>query len=250
MESLITVIIPVYNHAAAFRRSWRSLMAQVYRPLEVIIIDDGSSDDIESALREAKEELAGKADSSKVTLQIIKQKNQGAAAARNRGWQEARKGEFVIFWDADTLAPRDMLAKMKKQLDESPVAAYAYASYRFGWKIMKSQPFAADRLKRVNYIDTTALIRSEVLMDLARPFDETLQRFQDWDLWLTLLEQEKKGIFTPDLLYTKIVHGRKGYSQWLPKWVYYLPWKTKKVYAYEAAREIVLRKHHLFSASG
>ncbi|OGH90192.1 MAG: hypothetical protein A2537_03520 [Candidatus Magasanikbacteria bacterium RIFOXYD2_FULL_36_9] len=77
------------------------------------------------------------------------------------------------------------------------------------------------------------------------PFDESIKRFQDWDLWLTMLEQNKIGIFVPQILYKKIVHGRKGISNWLPSWLYKFPWKIKKVADYEQAKEIIFKKHGL-----
>ena len=106
---------------------------------------------------------------------------------------------------------------------------------------MLSRPFSAEKLKELNYIDVTALIRR----NQAVPFDQKIKRFQDWDLWLTMLEQNKTGIFVPEILYKKAVGVRQGISQWLPRFVYKLPWKIKAVKEYEAAREIVLQKHGL-----
>ena len=104
----------------------------------------------------------------------------------------------------------------------------------------KASSFDKNFLKQNNYIDTTSLIRRSDFPG----FDESLKRFQDWDLWLAMLEQGKKGIFIPKVLYKKII-SNGGISFWLPSFVYRLPWKIGKVKKYEEARAIVARKHGL-----
>lgn len=220
-------------------RCLRSINQQTYRPLKIIIVNDGSTDNFLEVIKNL---------SLNLDFKVINQKNLGAAAARNRGFKES-SGEYVIFWDADTVAKPEMLAKLASWLGENPNASYAYSQFRFGWKKFNCQPFNGDDLKRYNYIDTTSLIRREALINLptinSGPFDESLARFQDWDLWLTLLEQNKTGIFIAEVLNTKIVQGRKGISSWLPKLSYQLPWKSRRVKEYAKARKIILIKHHL-----
>lgn len=233
-NSLISIIIPVYNHAHTLERSFDSIVAQSYRPLEVIVVDDGSTDNLQTIIGKIKFKIKD------LDFKFVQQKNFGAAAARNHGLQEA-KGEYVIFWDADTIARPEMLERLKKQLDEHPEASYAYCRYKFGWKKMKSQEFSAEDLKKYNYIDTTSLIRkADVTV-----FDESLKRLQDWDLWLTLLEKNKTGVFVPEVLFKKLVRGRSGISSWLPSFIYRLPWKIRSVREYEEARSVVLKKHRL-----
>jgi len=231
---LISIIIPVYNHADSLRRSVESILAQTYRPLEIVVIDDGSTDELEKVLLE----IVTLANQKQIDIKVIHQKNCGAPAARNKGFIES-KGEYVIFWDADTIGKPEMLLKMVEALEQHPEASYVYSGFKFGWKNFRGCVFSEDNLRENNYIDTTSLLRREDFI----PFDETLKRFQDWDLWLNLLEKNKIGFFIPEILYKKIVSGRIGISQWLPSFVYRLPWKTKAVKAYDRAREIILKKH-------
>ena len=233
---VISVIIPVYNHASVLKQCLVSLVGQTLLPGEVIIVDDGSTDDFEKVAAEISNDERLK----KLNIKIIRQQNRGAGAARNRGFAESA-GELVIFWDADTIARPEMLEKMKTTLDASPGASFAYSRFKFGWKTMKSRPFDPDALKKENYIDTTSLLRR---MDFSG-FDESLKRFQDWDLWLTLLEKNKTGVFVPEVLFKKLVGGRKGMSHWRPSLFYRLPWKLKAIKEYETAREIVRLKHGL-----
>ena len=236
MNNLISVIIPVYNHSGTLEKCVGSIISQSYRPIEVIIINDGSTDGFEVV---AGKILAGM-QRPDLNVIIINQQNQGAPAARNRGFA-ASKGDLIIFWDADTVAEPAMLAKMKMALENNPAAAYAYSSFKFGWKKFACRAFNADELKKNNYIDVTSLIRRADFSG----FDESIKRFQDWDLWLTMLEKNKTGVFVPEILYAKIVGQRAGISRWLPRFFYRLPWVTKEVRRYRSARSLVLEKHGL-----
>ncbi len=243
MNPLISIIIPVYNHAHTLKKTIEDIFRQTYRPLEVIVVNDGSTDDFETVADECIDFVQTHFIGMGSMLSVLSQENKGAPSARNLGFANS-KGEYVIFWDADTLASPQMLEKMFTALQNNPQSAYAYSQFKFGWKVIKSQNFDAEKLKQVNYVDATSLVRRSVLS--AKPWDETLKRFQDWDLWLSLLAQGKTGVFIPEVLFGKVVKGRVGISNWMPSFMYKLPWKTKRVRKYEEAKAIVLRKYGLF----
>jgi glycosyltransferase involved in cell wall biosynthesis len=231
---LISIIIPVYNHAHTLRAVFASILSQTVKDIEIIVINDGSTDDFSGAMKNILLNSIYK----NLKIKVIEQENGGAPVARNRGFRES-SGEYVIFWDADTIADSNMLQKMLQALQNNPTVSYAYSGFKFGWKIFKSQKFDKEKLKQVNYIDVTSLLRR---MDFPG-FDESLKKFQDWDLWLNLLQKNKTGVFIPEILYRKIVSGRVGISQWLPKCFYRLPFKTKTVKKYDKWKEIVLNKY-------
>jgi glycosyltransferase involved in cell wall biosynthesis len=233
---LISVIIPIYNQARVLRRSLVSLLQQTYRPLEVIIVNDGSTDNFSSVM----DEILASDRFKDLKIKVINQSNQGGPAARNHGFNES-VGQYVIFWDADTIAKPEMLEMMYRALVENPNASWAYSQFCFGWKKMRGAEFDFETLKKNNYIDVTSLIRRNDFV----PFDEGLKRFQDWDLWLTLAKQGKSGKFIAKVLYKKITNP-VGISSWLPSFFFQLPWKTTKVKKYEAATQIIKQKHHLF----
>lgn len=236
MSDLISVIIPLYNHAHTLASSLDSLLAQDYRPLEVIVVDDGSTDNISQVWENIM--ASGKYD--ELGLKMYREDNAGAPTARNYGFKLS-VGAYVIFWDADTIGRPDMLSSMKSKLDANSGVAYAYSGFKFGWKRFHCRPFDADELRWVNYIDVTSLIRRDDFPG----FDESVKRFQDWDLWLTMLEKNKIGAFVPKILYTKLVGKRMGISSWLPSFVYRLPWKTRAVKNYDSAKQLIQKKHNL-----
>lgn len=227
----ISVIIPVYNHARELEKTLASVFGQTYRPLQVVIVDDGSTDDLETVLARWQEQPE---------LKIVHQENQGAAAARNRGFR-ASSGELVIFWDADLLAQPRMLEKMVAVLAAKPEISFVYSSFYFGWKKFPGQTFNLEALWQANYIHTTALLRCEHFFG----FDESLQKFQDWDLWLTMAEAGHRGYWLNEYLF-KIKTRRNGYSNWLPSFIYRFPWlpiPALKKYVYW--RNVIRKKHHL-----
>lgn len=229
----ISAVIPCYNHASSVGRCLESIFAQTYPDIEVIIVDDGSTDDLDRALKPYQ----GK-------FRLVRQENKGGPAARNRGFRES-SGELVLFCDADIVWIPEAFAKLAAALDAHPEAAYAYGSFKFGWKTFGLWEFDASRLRRHNYIHTGSLIRRERFPG----FDEALKRFQDWDLWLTMLERGDVGVWVPEIL-CRVMVKRGGISSWMPKIVYRIPWgkigwKPKRVAAYEAAASIIKKKHRL-----
>ncbi len=230
-KSLISIIIPVYNQAQELEQALFSIKNQTYKNIEIIIEED--------------------------------KLHEGAPVMRNRGFTKA-KGEYIIFWDADIVAVPQMLEIMKKCLDGNLKASFVYCDYKFpisnfsrqstGSRIssgqfpinIKSQIFNIQKLKENNYIHSTSLIRRQA----AIKWDESLKRFQDWDLWLTMAEQGKNGVYIPETLFTIISKGTM--SSWLPKFAYKKPWKwlpgfREKVKKYEEAKKVVVQKHHLFT---
>ncbi|OGL71113.1 hypothetical protein A3B32_02540 [Candidatus Uhrbacteria bacterium RIFCSPLOWO2_01_FULL_53_9] len=230
---MISVIIPAYNHASSVNRCLDSLFQQTGVEMEIIVVNDGSTDSTRAVLERYADRVT-----------VIQQKNLGAAAARNRGAQLAR-GHFIIFVDADATFEPHALSLLKQALEEDPKAGYAYSDFRFGFKRFRTGPFDANRLKKMNFIHISALIRHELFPG----FDESIKRFQDWDVWLTLLERGISGVYVEGTL-MHVTIERAGISSWLPKGSYRSPWKflpglRHRVQAYEQARNVIVRKHNL-----
>ncbi|MFH1326332.1 MAG: glycosyltransferase family A protein [Candidatus Falkowbacteria bacterium] len=236
MNNLISVIIPVYNKSEELRASLASLLSQTWQDYEVIIVNDGSTDNSVLVIDELKHKFYNK----KIRFKIIQQNNQGSNNARNRGFKESR-GEYVIFWDADIVASPEMLIKMYDKLQENSEAKYAYSSFIFGKKKFKLWEFDEEKLKKIPYIHSTSLMRRAYFPG----WDARIDRLQDWDLWLTMLQRGYKGVWVPEFLFTVLTeHGTM--SSWFPKILYKLPVaKSKEVKKYKEAVNTIRRKHQI-----
>ncbi len=103
MEALVSVIIPVYNVRLYLREALDSVLAQTYRNLEILVVDDGSDDRSEAICDEYAEKDA--------RIAVIHQKNKGLSGARNTGLDIVR-GDFIAFLDSDDAYCPNMLRMM------------------------------------------------------------------------------------------------------------------------------------------
>jgi len=228
---LISIIIPVYNDTTHLGEVLSALEKQTFSNLEIIIVDDGS----QTAVGERQ---------SSLPILWLRQEHKGAPAARNFGFAHS-KGNYVLFLDADVICSPEMLEKLHEGLQKNLEARYSYCDHYRGVKRIPARSFDAHALRRNNYITTMSLIRREDFIG----FDESLKRFQDWDLWLSLLAQNKVGVYVPGFLWRSYT-SRSGISTWMPSFAYrfpfrYVPFFSKQVKAYEEAKRIVQEKHHL-----
>ena len=115
-EGVVSVVIPVYNGEALLAAAIDSVLEQDYRPIEIIVVDDGSTD------RSAAVASAYSA------VRCIRQENRGLAAARNVGLREA-SGEFVVFCDHDDLLLPNALARGVDHLRAHPDCAFAFGHF-------------------------------------------------------------------------------------------------------------------------
>jgi glycosyltransferase involved in cell wall biosynthesis len=150
----VSVVIPCYNGAKFLRETLDSVLAQTYPVLEVLVIDDGSTDD-----------SAAIAESFGPPIRVIRQPNQGESVARNRGIDEA-KGEWIAFLDADDLWDAQ---KIHKQMDFSllhpEVMCIHTAWKRFGLNesiptALPTQAISSLSLEEILSTDTPPLISS------------------------------------------------------------------------------------------
>jgi len=135
----------------------------------------------------------------------------------------------------------EMLETMLNTLKENPSAGFCYSSFNWGKKKFLLWPFDAEKLKIGPCINIASLIRRECFPG----FDETLKRFQDWDLFLTIVERGRAGVWANKTLYTVNLGGNQTMSRWLPALAYkFLPW-LPAVKKYNQAKAIIFKKHKL-----
>ena len=179
MLPIVSVIIPVYNRSSTIARSVESALAQTFQALEVIVVDDGSSDATRDRVESIQDER----------LRLIRhESNRGAAAARNTGMQ-ASQAKYIAWLDSDD---EWLPEKLQTQLDVLQHAAPdVRACYSAHERIEQGRtrvhlPRQNDRKKLFLGCDlgpgTTLLFERTVLEEVGY-LDESLGRYEDWD-WL------------------------------------------------------------------
>lgn len=137
MAAVVSVIIPVYNAERYVREGLDSVLAQTYRGLEVICVDDGSTDGTAAILRDYA--------SSDSRVRLVAHERSTAGAARNAGYALAT-GEYVIFLDADDVYAPTLIAELVSGLEETgaDISVCRYALYRDG----SARPSFAEGVRR------------------------------------------------------------------------------------------------------
>lgn len=232
---MISIIIPLYNREKTIVKTLESIARQSYQVLEVIIVNDGSSDNSERVVAQYLKNIK-----NNISYYFFNQANAGAPAARNAGFRKS-KGEYILFCDADVVLEPFALETMLQALNDNPGASYVYSSFNWGKKLFKLDEFNPEKLKKMPYIHSLSLIRR---IDFpASGWDESLKKFQDWDLWLSMLKEEKIGLWIPQVLFTVETGGT--ISSWLPSFAYKLFPFLPAVKKYKKAMKIIKEKYGL-----
>lgn len=232
---MISIIIPLYNQSDKILKCLESIATQTYVNYEIIIVNDRSSDKLSDVIRKTKNDFGIKIE----WLHNIE--NHGAPYSRNKGFRKS-KGGYLLFCDADVILRNDSLELMLDTLNNHPEASYVYPSFKYGRKLFKLWNFDADKLRQMPYIHSSALIRREHFPE--KGWDESLKKLQDWDLWLTMLDEGHSGLWINEVLF-QVDGGGHTMSSWLPSFAYKLMPFLPSVKKYKKAMEIVKRKHNI-----
>jgi glycosyltransferase involved in cell wall biosynthesis/ubiquinone/menaquinone biosynthesis C-methylase UbiE len=180
-RDVVSVVIPCFNQAHYLGEAIESVIAQSYRKVEVVVVDDGSLDNtVEVAARYAD-------------VKYVRQDNRGLAAARNLGLRRSN-GQFLVFLDADDRLQPEALAINVAALHERPECAFVYGEFRHvgvdgrvqeEWTRPAMSGDAYCALLRGNHIGMhgTVMYRRAVFHTV-RGFDESLAACEDYDLFL------------------------------------------------------------------
>lgn len=213
LSPTVSIIMPCYNGAKHLDESIGSVRAQTLRDWELIVVDDGSTD---NSLR--KLNALAEADPR---ITVLSQKNAGASAARNSGLRVA-KGRFIAFLDSDdTWSPR-FLELMSVSLDTNAEAGIAYCGWQnLGLTGGRGLPFTPPEYENPAKLETLlegcrwpihgALTRAALIRDCGG-FDEALTSCMDYDLWLRL-GTEHKLLRVPAVLAYYHHHGGDQITQ-------------------------------------
>ena len=203
----ISVVITNYNYGRYLPEAIESVLAQTHQNMEVIVVDDASTDGSSEVL----ERVLGQAGAIPRKRVLLKH-NVGLATGRNLAIGMAR-GEFVFILDADNRLLPDCFERHVRAARESGADA-VYAIIRmFGAapvvdRFLSDAPFNTERLSRGNYIDAMALFRRSALVEVGLfSADPILYGWEDYELWLRFAAQRRKVEFVPTVLSEYRIHG-------------------------------------------
>jgi len=193
----VSVVIALYNHGRYLPDALASVGNDGYEDREIIVVDDGSTDD---SLDVAQEWVRANPDVRARVLAVPV--NTGLPMARNTGIAAAR-GEFCFILDADNAVLPGGIRQLVDALDGDPAAAFAYGILQnFGSHgplgLMGVYPWEPARLATGNYIDAMSLIRRAVLAQVGGySTDRRLYGWEDYDLWCRIAEAGGYAIHLP-----------------------------------------------------
>lgn len=222
-QPLVSVIVPVYNRAGIVSRSLASLCRQTYGNLEIIVVDDCSTDDLEEVISQIGD--------ARIRL-IRRDVNGGAGAARNTGISTA-SGDFIAFHDSDDLCVFDRIERQVSTLrsaGEDVVGVHCarlvyYCANKTDYKEMKTfllpvpgtTPLRGNLWERSlqgNFVSVPTLLLRKGVIDRIGGFSEGLRNNEDWDFSLRLSKAGNLE-FIPEPLYLTIISppASRGPSQ-------------------------------------
>ncbi|WP_420643244.1 glycosyltransferase [Candidatus Leptofilum sp.] len=184
MSPGISIIIPTYNSSAYLIQAIESVLAQAYKPFELIVVDDGSTDDTAVALKPYLDQI-----------QYVRQENSGSAAARNQGLRLATH-EFILFLDADDLLLPDKLQQQAAFLQLQPEVGYVSSGWQQidadGQVLLTVEPWrhapdlAVENWLQYKPVQLGAMLFRRIWLNRVGGLDPTLRQAHDVDLMLRL----------------------------------------------------------------
>ena len=184
MDKKVSVIIPCYNQGKYVSDAINSVLAQTYKDIEIVIVNDGSTDN-------SNEIIKTFADKYKNILFFDENKNKGVINARNMAI-EAANGEYILPLDADDTIEPTYIEKAVKILNENPNIGIVYCKARmFGIKnkYWDLKDFDKSNILYDNCIFCSALFRKKDFIKVGKYKDYMLYGCEDYDLWLSFIEQ-------------------------------------------------------------
>ena len=196
-QPLVSVIVPVYNGERFLSATLKSILDQDYRPLEVLVIDDGSTDGTAAVAQSFAE------------IRYVYQSNHGVAVARNTGLEAAR-GEYIAFLDADDLwAPHKLSLQLDYHHQHPEVDCSFVGLVNFLEDGVEPPLWLRDNQSeagRPDYSPCTLLARKSVF-DLVGLFDTSFRVGEDTEWFARAVDGGVKMGMLPDVLVRRRIHG-------------------------------------------
>lgn len=207
---MVSVVVPCFNHGHFLKETISSILASFYKNIEIIIVDDGSTDDSRLVADSLVNEFAN--------VHYLYQENQGPSAARNNGIAHAH-GIYILPLDADDLISPDYIGKAVDVLDSRPEVKVVYAeAEKFGAvnKLWKLKPYSRKALAMDNMIYVSAIYRKADWSRVGGYTEETVLVREDWEFWIKMLKNGGEVVKLPFVGFYYRIHStsrRKSMSK-------------------------------------
>ena len=192
----VSIIIPCYNKDKYIRETLESVLNQTYSNTEIIVINDGSTDNSRNIILDIK----------KIHPEIIfidEKENLGVCKARNKAI-ELSSGNYILPVDADDIIDRTYVEKLAKALDENPSYSIAYSNVRYFQDINSDCDckFNEENILLQNSIASSSMMRKSAFYEAGK-YKEWLNNYgcEDWELWISLWERGFKFYKVDEILY-------------------------------------------------
>ncbi|MFA6582326.1 MAG: glycosyltransferase [Paludibacter sp.] len=202
-KNIVSIIIPAYNAEKYLKETVASALASSYPYLEIIIVDDGSTDNTQEVLEAISKEYS--------SVRVFQQKNQGVSIARNLGVANA-KGKYLLLLDADDLISVDYIKKAIEILEQDPNVKMVNGLGEFfgdrqgSWNL---KPFSRHLLARKNMLFVSGVFRKSDF-DKTDGFCPEIKGPEDWDFWISLLKRDGEVVRIPEVcLFYRVHSGSK-----------------------------------------
>ena len=240
---MISVVIPLYNKEKAIIATLQSVLAQTYTDFEVVVVDDGSTDNSLNVAREYASSLPsfqGRAGVRPI-LRVIHKENGGVSSARNRGIKEA-KGEYIAFLDADDVWDKAYLAEQLKMIHDFPGAAMwgiNFAETNNGQLVRKLETGlpAGYRGYVDNYFQmkgrisdlfcSSSVVINKDVFDKVGMFDERIKYAEDTDMWWRIIATHKVAFYDRYMVFYRYDAENRALNQ-TRQLKYFLPYYVNK----------------------
>lgn len=235
-QPLVSAVITTHNRADLLPRALDSVIAQTYTNLDIVVVDDGSTDQTD--------EVVKKYSQNHLINYIRLDHSIGACKARNRGIEEA-KGEFVAGLDDDDMWHEQRIEKLLQLYSDEYACItsdmlMAYSSGEAIWN--KQKIIDLDTLLYTNQVGNQVLVRRERLLEVGG-FDPNLKAAQDYDLWIRLCEAYGSIRNVQKPLQTIYMDHEEGRITSTSSFKGYLQFYNKHKYRFNRAQ----RKYQLFN---
>ncbi|MDO8507146.1 MAG: glycosyltransferase [bacterium] len=191
----VSIVMPTYNYGPFIDEAIASVLNQAYKNFELIIVDDGSTDNTEEVLK--------KYTKNKQIKLYKNQENKGVCYSKIKGANLA-KGEYLMFMDSDDILDKKYLITCIDAFKKKPNIDIVYTSMKlFGDSniIQKSTTFSPGLLFLYNYIGGASVMKREAY-DISGGIDISMEDTpEDWDLWLSMAETGSRGFYIDNPLH-------------------------------------------------